>query len=135
MSFILSGTTLLLDTHVLLWSLLLPRRLRAETRRALEDPRNRVLVSAVSAWEIAIKQSLGKLVIPGPAEQWLPSAVEQTGFTWIAVDEVAALRVRTLPWHHRDPFDRFLIAQAGRDMTIVTHDEVFERYDVAILRA
>ncbi|MBI4706051.1 MAG: type II toxin-antitoxin system VapC family toxin [Deltaproteobacteria bacterium] len=126
---------LLLDTHVLLWALLDPGHLRPEAARAIEAADNEVLVSAVSAWEIAIKQSLGKLVLPGPAERWLPAACSATGLAWLPVDENAALRVRGLAWHHRDPFDRLLVAQAGRELTVVTRDPKFAPYGVDVLPA
>ncbi|HUH05387.1 MAG TPA: type II toxin-antitoxin system VapC family toxin [Kofleriaceae bacterium] len=126
---------LLLDTHVLLWSATEPDRLSVEARTALEDGANDVLVSIISAWEIAIKQSLGKLELAKPAEQWLPAVLERTGFEVAELGLAAALRVRGLAWHHRDPFDRFLIAQALEEgYTIVTHDGVFAAYGVAVLR-
>jgi PIN domain nuclease of toxin-antitoxin system len=127
--------TLLLDTHVVLWSLLEPDRLSPATAAAIADPGNEVLVSAVVAWEIAIKQSLGKLTLPGPAESWLPSAVSATGFAWLAVGSDDALRVRGLPWHHRDPFDRLLVAQVVGGRRLVTHDPVFSAYGIPILSA
>lgn len=126
---------LLLDTHVLLWALASPERLSRDTAAALVSPDNDVLVSAVTAWEIAIKQSLGKLALPGPAEVWLPAAVEQTGFLWTGIDHEDALRVRALDWHHRDPFDRLLVAQALRGYTLVTRDSTLGEYGVAVMRA
>lgn len=127
---------LLLDTHVVLWSATDPDRLPAEARSALEDGTNEVLVSIVSAWEIAIKQSLGKLDLAKPAEQWLPEVLRRTGFEVAELGLAAALRVRGLAWHHRDPFDRLLIAQALEEgYTIVTHDDAFTEYGVPVLRA
>lgn len=126
---------LLLDTHVVLWSATDPARLSAEARAALEDGTHDVLVSIVTAWEIAIKQSLGKLELVRPAEQWLPEVLRRTGFEVAELGLPAALRVRGLEWHHRDPFDRLLIAQALEEgYTIVTHDQVFAAYGVPILR-
>jgi PIN domain nuclease of toxin-antitoxin system len=127
---------LLLDTHVVLWSATAPDRLSPEARMMLEDGTHEVLVSIVSAWEIAIKQSLGKLELARPAEQWLPDVLKRTGFEVAELGLSAALRVRGLAWHHRDPFDRFLIAQALEEgYTIVTHDEVFAAYGVPLVRA
>jgi PIN domain nuclease of toxin-antitoxin system len=127
---------LLLDTHVLLWAALEPERLRAECRGAIEDGTNQVFVSVVSAWEIAIKQSLGKLELSLPAEHWLPDVLRKTGFDTLGVDLSAALRVRTLPWHHRDPFDRLLVAQAlHSDLVVATHDVRLLGYGVVILQA
>ena len=127
---------LLVDTHVLLWSATDPSRLAAPARAALEDGANDVRVSVVSAWEIAIKQSLGKLDLPRPAEQWVPDVLSRIGFEVIELGLGAALRVRQLAWRHRDPFDRLLIAQALEDgCTIVTRDDAFEAYGVAVIRA
>jgi PIN domain nuclease of toxin-antitoxin system len=127
---------LLLDTHVLLWSALEPDRISAIGREAIEDGENSVYVSAVSAWEIAIKQSIGKLELARPAERWLPDVLRRSGFAPLPVDLTAALRVRALPWHHRDPFDRLLAAQAIEEgLTLVTNDDVFARYGLAMMRA
>jgi PIN domain nuclease of toxin-antitoxin system len=79
----------------------LPDRLGTEARAALEDGVNDVLVSVVPGWEIAIKQSLGKLDLPRPAEQWLPEELRRAGFEVAELGLAAALRVRALPWHHR----------------------------------
>jgi PIN domain nuclease of toxin-antitoxin system len=127
---------LLLDTHVVLWSATAPDRLSRETRSMLEDGTNDVLVSIVTAWEIAIKQSLGKLDLASPAEHWLPAVLKRSGFEIAELGLAGALRVRGLPWHHRDPFDRLLIAQALEGgYTIVTHDDAFAAYGVAVVRA
>ena len=124
----------LLDTHILLWSATEPDRLSLDARTALEDGANEVLVSIISAWEIAIKQSLGKLELARPAEHWLPDVLVRTGFEVAELGLAAALRVRSLAWHHRDPFDRLLIAQAFEEgYTIVTHDEAFAAYGVPVL--
>jgi len=127
---------LLLDTHVLLWAASEPAQLSTELRDILEDGAQEVLVSVVTGWEIAIKQSLGKLELPRPAEQWVPEVLRRTGFDLAGVGLAAALRVRGLPWHHRDPFDRLLIAQAAEDgYTLVTRDEILGDYGVPILKA
>ncbi len=126
---------LLLDTHVLLWAATEPDRLGQQARQLVEDGANDVFVSVVSAWEIAIKQSLGKLQLAQPAEVWLPDVIRRTGFGIAPVELGAALRVRSLLWHHRDPFDRLIIAQAlDGGFTIVTHDEVFSRYGVGLIK-
>jgi PIN domain nuclease of toxin-antitoxin system len=127
---------LLLDTHVLLWAATSPDELAPETRDLIEDGSQDVLVSVVSAWEIAIKQSLGKLDLPGGAEQWLPEVLRRSGFELAEVGLAAALKVRALPWHHRDPFDRLLLAQAMEEgYTFVTRDDLLVAYGVPILRA
>jgi PIN domain nuclease of toxin-antitoxin system len=127
---------LLLDTHVLLWSATDPDRLAPAARAVLEDGTHEVFVSVITAWEIAIKQSLGKLDLAAPAERWVPEVLKRTGFEVAELSLRAALRVRGLAWHHRDPFDRFLIAQALDDgYTIVSRDDAFDAYGVAVLRA
>ena len=127
---------LLADTHVVLWSATDAQRLAASARAAIEDGANELCVSIVTAWEISVKQSLGKLELPAPAEQWLPEVLRRTGFEVAEIGLAAALRVRALPWHHRDPFDRLLIAHALEDgYTIITHDETLAMYGVPILRA
>lgn len=127
---------LLLDTHVLLWAASDPAELSPEARSVLEDGANDADVSVVSAWEIAIKQSLGKVSLPRRAEVWVPDAVRRMTLGVAPVNLSSALRVRGLPWHHRDPFDRLLAAQAlDAGYTLITRDEVFARYGVAVVRA
>jgi PIN domain nuclease of toxin-antitoxin system len=121
---------LLLDTHVLIWWDE-GRRLAAEARRAIADA-DSVYVSAASAWEVAIKTGLGRLRPTRTVEQ----AVDESGFLELPVTFRHAERVGKLPPHHRDPFDRLLIAQADvEDLTLVTRDAVFARYGVAVIGA
>jgi PIN domain nuclease of toxin-antitoxin system len=124
--------TWLLDTHVVLWCLCDPDRLPPQARADLQDPANTLLVSAVTGWEVAIKQSLGKLVLPGPADVWLPEACRRTGIGWLPVTPADTLAVGRLPWHHRDPFDRLLVAQVRGGLVLYTHDRVFESYGVPV---
>jgi len=127
---------LLLDTHVVLWSATDPDRLTPEARAALEDGTHEALVSIVTAWEIALKQSLGTLDLAKPAEQWLPEVLKRTGYEVAELTLSSALRVRGLAWHHRDPFDRLLIAQAlDQGYTLVSRDSAFDAYGVPLLRA
>lgn len=116
-----------------MWTLSYSDRLPPVVRKAIDDPLNNVFASAVNAWEIALKQSIGKLDLPGLAEVWLPMAVEKSGFDWIEVTHEDALRVRALPWHHKDPFDRLLVAQAMGGYTLVTFDERVRGYGVPVL--
>jgi PIN domain nuclease of toxin-antitoxin system len=121
---------LLLDTHVLIWWDE-GRRLAAEARRAIADA-DSVYVSAASAWEVAIKTGLGRLRPIRTVEQ----AVDESGFLELPVTFRHAERVGKLPPHHRDPFDRLLIAQADvEELTLVTRDAVFARYGVGIIGA
>lgn len=125
--------SLLLDTHVFLWALLDSSRLGTAVATRLADPDVPVVLSTVSAWEIAIKESLGKLVLPAPSARWVPEAARRLGVSVLPLEIEAALAVSSLPWHHRDPFDRLLVAQAARGHTLVTHDRALEPYGVDIL--
>jgi PIN domain nuclease of toxin-antitoxin system len=102
---------ILLDTHVLIWALIEPQRLAATTRRLLEDAGNEILFSAASIWEIAIKISLGRADFQIEPSEIIDAAIS-SGFTELPVHAHVALQVSSLPPHHRDPFDRLLIAQA-----------------------
>lgn len=124
---------LLLDTHVVLWALGAPDRLPAAVRDALVDADNELGVSAATVWEIAIKRQLGKLDLPRTVAHWLLDAIEDLGATWLAITSGHAAAVETMPLHHRDPFDRLLVAQAAADgWTIVTCDAAFGAYGVPI---
>jgi PIN domain nuclease of toxin-antitoxin system len=95
-----------------------------------------LLLSAASSWEIAIKYSIGKLVLPAAPGELVPRLMAETKTSPLAVQPSHALRVAQLPNHHTDPFDRVIIAQAQIErIPIVTHDEHFKRYDVSIIRA
>jgi PIN domain nuclease of toxin-antitoxin system len=123
---------LLLDTHTLLWALSDVPRVADDARRAIEDPDTDVFVSAVSAWEIATKQASGRLAAPDDLEPSL-NAKE---FSPLEITVAHGLRAGALPLHHRDPFDRMLVAQAQLEgLTIVTRDVRIARYDVAVLPA
>jgi PIN domain nuclease of toxin-antitoxin system len=125
---------LLLDTNALLWALSGNERL-GQASETIEDRRNRVFVSAVSAWEIAIKVGLGKLNVPPGVSSWLPSELVSAQFTVLPISLIHALTVETLPNHHADPFDRLLIAQATCEtLVIVTGDAHFESYNVQLIR-
>lgn len=98
----------LLDTQVLLWAVLDSPRLGDQARQVISGA-DQVLVSAASVWEVAIKSSVGKLDLE---PQQLLVAIAETGFTELPITADHAARTATLPWHHRDPFDRLLVAQA-----------------------
>ena len=124
---------LLLDTHALLWFAAGDSRLARRARRAIEDDANAVLLSAASVWEMAIKISLGRLTLPTTATEFMRSKL-QSGLEMLPVDWSHAAAVETMPFHHRDPFDRLLIAQAQlEDLTIVTGDPAFRKYNVRIV--
>ena len=123
---------LLLDTRALLWWLRGDMTLGANARAAIEDNANLVFFSAASALEVAIKRELGKLEAPGNIEEW----AADEGFEELPIATSHAVASASLPPHHRDPFDRLLIAQARiEDMTLVTADAAIRRYDVETLDA
>lgn len=123
---------LLLDAHVVLWAVSDPSRLPATARRAIESPQNDVVVSASSIWELEIKRALGKLRI----EVELLGELERVGFDVLPITAADATAAARLPLHHRDPFDRMLIAQAQRLGAVVTsRDRAFDAYDVEVLPA
>jgi len=122
---------LLLDTHAFLWWVAGSRELSRKARSAIGSGRNECLVSVASAWEIAIKISLGRLRIDGSLDRFLAEQIAANAFQPLPIDLKHAARVATLPFHHRDPFDRLLAAQAlAEDLTLVTDDPAFARYGV-----
>ena len=123
---------LLLDTHAFLWCVSDTGRLRRASRSAIEDPRNEIFVSAVTAWETTVKQQKGKMEAPDNLE----AIVGEKGFAHLPLSFHHAELAARLPRHHKDPFDRFLIAQAQAEgLTIVTRDAHFPLYGVRTLRA
>ena len=123
---------LLLDAHALLWAVSEPGSLAVGARSAIESPSNDVVVSAGSIWELEIKQAIGKIKI----EIDLVEELERVGFDILAITAADATSAARLPLHHRDPFDRMLIAQARRlGAVVVTRDAMFDRYEVDILPA
>ena len=121
---------LLLDTHAALWFLAGDERLGEQARQHLLDDANPALVSAAVAWEIAIKRSLGKLVAP---ENALHALIE-AGARPLPVTIEHADEVERLPWHHRDPFDRMLVAQARIEgAALVTRDPALRAYGVSLI--
>ncbi len=126
---------LLLDTNAWFWWRIEPHRLRREPYALIEDRVNAVFLSVVSSWEVAIKHAQGKLSLPSP-ESYIPNALVQDGFVSLDVRLAHVLRAGALPMHHKDPFDRLLIAQAQlEDLAIVTADRRFSKYAVRVIRA
>ena len=123
---------LILDSHALLWWLADDVTLSEGARRAIADPSSDVLVSAASVWEIEIKRALGKLSAP----DGLVEAIDAAAFSTLPITAVDAEQAGRLPPHHRDPFDRMLIAQASRlDGVIVSRDQSFAAYGVEVIAA
>ena len=122
---------LLLDTHAFLWWVGASRGLSRKARSAIGSGRNECFLSIASGWEIAIKVSLGSLRVEGALDRFLPEQMAANGFQPLPIELQHAARVATLPFHHRDPFDRLLIAQAlEEELAIVTADPVFVEYGV-----
>jgi PIN domain nuclease of toxin-antitoxin system len=122
--------SLLLDTHVVLWWLVDDGALSEELKKRLDDEPD-VWVSAASVWEAAIKQSLGKIRVPGS----LPDEIAQSGFRQLPITVEHAVAAGRLPLLHRDPFDRMLVAQARCEgLTLATRDSQIQRYDVDLLQ-
>jgi PIN domain nuclease of toxin-antitoxin system len=122
---------LLLDTHSFLWFIMGDSKLSAIARAAIEDPANEKLVSAASLWEIAIKASLGKLTLAEPFGVIIPRELRRNGFAILPIGVAHANRISTMPFHHRDPFDRLLVAQAQQDsLALVGLDPQFDAYGV-----
>jgi len=126
---------LLLDTHALLWWLEGGQKLRPQAFDAIGDPDNNVFLSAVSAFEIAIKVRAGKLPVEPNVGRWLPEEAATNRFRLLPVTVEHAARVEHLPRLHGDPFDQLLVAQAlVEQLTLVTADQRLEQYGARILR-
>ncbi len=120
---------LLLDTHVLVWTILGLPQLSTAAREAIRDPENTVYVSMISAWEIGIKKAIGKLHLPDDLEE----AIEQSGYQVLTPGFGDVRAMERLPLIHRDPFDRLLVAQAlEAGLQLVTSDRQVTRYDVPV---
>lgn len=122
---------LLLDTCTFLWWTSAEEKIPAPTLRDLETEENEIFLSVSSAWEIAIKSKLGRLDLPSPPLAFVQEASELYRLTILHVELEDAVRAGELPLHHKDPFDRLLIAQAMlRDIELVSPDGVFRPYGV-----
>lgn len=123
-----------LDTHSFLWYVWDASRLTEAVATAIEDPNNTVYVSIVSLWEIALKSSLGKLTLELPIADFFDKHVDGNGFLLLPVTRPHLHTLYNLPFHHRDPFDRLLIAQSVTEgMVFVTHDAEAAKYAVTCM--
>jgi len=126
---------LLLDTHIFIWWADQPEKLPPATLSALEDDANELLLSVVSVWEMQIKIQLGKLKLTLPLKELVKKQQETNDLTVSAVALTHVLALDALPFHHKDPFDRLLIAQSIEEgLTIVTADSQFSSYSVKLLQ-
>lgn len=122
---------LLLDTHILVWALLKDRRLTSKAQQLIQSPRNTIVVSSASIWEIAVKRAAGKIEVE-PAEA--KEAVIASGFEPLDVTGDHAVQVAALPTYHRDPFDQMLVAQCIVETAhLLTHDATLSRYGKMVL--
>ena len=123
---------LLLDTHALVWWLSDVSRLSQAARAAIAEPRNDIFVSAISGWEIAVKRAKGRMTAP----DHLSEMIEERGFNHLPLTFHHAEQAGLLPMHHRDPFDRLLVAQAQAEgLVLVTRDARIPRYGIRTLAA
>jgi len=125
---------ILLDTHTLLWFYLGDAQLSGTARTATLDPGNSKQVSPVSYWELAIKVGLGKYLLTEPYDDFIQHAIFDNGFAILPVEPRHTTALITLPHHHKDPFDRLLIAQAQvESIPIASADAVFDKYPITRL--
>ncbi|MGI9037429.1 MAG: type II toxin-antitoxin system VapC family toxin [Gemmatimonadota bacterium] len=125
---------ILVDTHCWLWMIGEPDRFSDPTRDLLRNTDNELLMSAATAWEIAIKYAIGRLELPGEPAEVVSEWIVRSGVSPLPILHSHALRVASLPPHHSDPFDRLLVAQAQLEgVPILTADRAFEDYDVEVL--
>ncbi len=122
----------LLDSHVLLWWAENPELLSMESRHALADGRHLVFVSVATIWELGIKEASGKIKLP----EDIRTMIKANRFDVLSITADHALAAASLPPHHRDPFDRMLVAQAKIDgFTLITRDDMLTKYDIPVLAA
>lgn len=125
---------LLLDTHAFLWWVEGTPALGRRAGIQVADPDNEVFLSLASCWELAIKLSLGKVQLARPLERFIPEQLSLNGFSLLPVELRHVVSVAGLPFHHRDPFDRLLAAQALQDqLAVVSADRVFKKYGVTVI--
>jgi PIN domain nuclease of toxin-antitoxin system len=122
---------LLLDTHAFLWFVLNDPALNLAARDLMVEPENDLLISPASYWEIAIKISLGKYQLPGSFESWMQQQIQVNDFEILPITLAHAATVVSLPFHHKDPFDRLLVAQAlTEQIPILSADTILDAYGV-----
>jgi len=121
----------LLDTSVALWSVVEEHKLNARARGLLSSAESVLYLSAASVWEVTIKYSLRELPLHEEPETFVPELIQAMGLHTLAINHTHAIEAGRLPGHHRDPFDRMLIAQARTEgMVLLTSDRIFRKYEV-----
>ena len=125
---------LLLDTHAFLWFVLNDPSLSLIARDLIIDPLNEIFLSPATHWEIAIKISIGKYQLPGPFKSWINTQIQTNDFQILPIEVTHTALVTTLPFHHKDPFDRLLISQSlVEKISIISTDGIFDSYGVSRL--
>lgn len=125
---------LLLDTCTLLWLTMEPDKVSIKALGVFQEPMNTVYFSVVSAWEIAIKYQIGKTRLPATPMRYVSDCIDNYSLLKIDIQLPHAIHAGALPLHHRDPFDRLLIAQADVEgLTIITPDSAFAAYDIPLI--
>jgi PIN domain nuclease of toxin-antitoxin system len=120
---------ILLDTCTFLWIITAKQKLSSSARELFVEPLNEVFLSSVSCWEIIVKYTLGRLPLPEPPEEFIPTQRKLHKIENLSLEEDAALHLAKLPDYHKDPFDRMIVCQAiVHGMTILTPDEAIRRY-------
>jgi PIN domain nuclease of toxin-antitoxin system len=123
---------LLLDAHCVIWAVDEPAKIAAAAKAALEDPANQLLLGAGTMWELSIKSGLRKLKLSSPFRQWMEQAITDLGLSVTPISLEHCDRQASLPFHHRDPFDRLLAAQAlAEAIPVVSADTIFDQYGVS----
>jgi len=126
--------SILLDTHVFIWAAGKSHQLKPSVRALLQDPEEKIFLSSISAAEIAIKWSRGRLRLPKEPILFINEFLAESNISQLAVTTCDACAVGDLPYHHKDPFDRILIAQAKTNgLRLMTADSVLEKYDVDVI--
>jgi PIN domain nuclease of toxin-antitoxin system len=125
---------ILLDTHAFLWWITDDQKLSSRAREVISDAENELFFSAASGWEVSIKVQLGRLKLPEEPERFIPEQLRMNFIRSLPIQMRHALFVSTLPNHHRDPFDRILVAQAQlEEMSILSADLQISRYQVELI--
>jgi PIN domain nuclease of toxin-antitoxin system len=124
---------LLLDTHTFLWWITDDPLLSTKARELIADGHNKLYWSAASSWEVSIKYALGRLPLPETPEQFLPAEIEKNRIESLPITDTHAFLAGELPQHHRDPFDRMLVAQVQiESLALLSNDEQLKQYGVEI---
>lgn len=124
----------LLDTHAFLWWVIDDVQLSTTAKAIIAEPANTIYLSVVSAWEIIIKERTGKLSLPESPETYIPSRLTANRFVTLPVEMPHVLQIALLPDHHRDPFDRLLIAQSQvENLPLLTVDHLISQYSVKVI--